>query len=349
MLVIPFYMQLWLLFAKKDDSSNTNSASTISVIIPFRNEYDNLISLANCLNALKLIPGDEVFLIDDQSTDNGASLLENLRAECCLIAIPEGSKGSKKEALRIGINLAQNDWILTTDADCEMSSEWLNTWRTEIGNNRDFVAGQIALRTSSKSILDLFISCEHLALQLVTKASINRKVPLMCSGANLMFRKSLWETMGGYASHRDLASGDDVLFMRDVARFGGRIAFADNKETCVYTKSAANFTMWLQQRIRWMSKSSHIDTINSRFHAILLLIWLFVFPVGCWYFGLYYFLIIIPESLVLRIASPIKLNVSDYLFWPFFRLLYPLMVLFLYAASFFVKLTWKDRRIASET
>jgi len=348
LLFVPFYLHLWLIAAKQQNLEPSSSKSPISVIIPFRNEINNLESLKYCIDRLELISGDEIILVDDQSNDQGVNLLIDLRSECRLVSIPPGNSGSKKEALRLGISLAQNDWILTTDADCKMSSRWIRTWRTEINSKRDFIVGKIALTSSSNSILELFISCEHLALQALTKASINRKVPMMCSGANLMFRKSIWEATGAYSSHLNIASGDDVLFMKDVSKHGGRIAFANGNGTLVTTYSAATISSWLQQRLRWMSKSSHIDTINSRFHSILLLIWLFVFPAGLSYFGWIYLLLIISECLVLRMTSPIQPKISNYLFWPFFRVLYPIMILFLFAASFFVKLKWKDRAIASE-
>ncbi len=348
LLVIPFYLQLWLLVAKEENTNPTNSTSPISVVIPFRNERDNLEILKNCIDSLVLIAGDEIIFVDDQSSDEGFDLLNNLRSECRLVTIPPGKQGSKKEALKLGINLAKNEWILSLDADCTMSSEWINAWRTEIRDNRDFIAGQVALSSATNSMLELFNSAEQLTLQTLSKSSINRKTPMLCSGANLMFRKSIWESTGAYKSHLYVSSGDDVLFMKDVASIGGNIDFANNTNCTVSTVSISSFKEWLQQRLRWMSKTSHIAGINSRFHGILLVAWLFVIPIGLLVYGWIYLLIFIPESLVLRIASPFKPKLSNYLFWPFFRIIYPFLVLLLFVASFFVKLKWKDRAITIE-
>ena len=36
-------------------------------------------------------------------------------------------------------------------------------------------------------------------------------------GRNLMYKRSLFERVGGYAAHQNIQSGDDDLFMRDAA------------------------------------------------------------------------------------------------------------------------------------
>jgi glycosyltransferase involved in cell wall biosynthesis len=346
LLVLPFYMLLWLIAAKAKETGD--SVEPISVVIPFRNEERNLENLKACIERLKILPKDEVILVNDLSSDGGELLLQDLPEYCILISIPQGNIGSKKEALKLGIENAKNNWILTTDADCEFNSSWLYAWRKEINNGNDLICGPVNIVSSHFSLLYMLTSSEHLALQIFTKASILKNVPMLSNGANLMFNKNTWESIGGYQSHAHLASGDDVLLMRDMIHSSKNISYAYSDNCIVSTKSTTNIHTWLNQRLRWMSKSSHLVGFNVKIHASLIILWIFSFPLGLLYFQYTYLLILIPEFLILRYSAPYKLSYFEYLFWPVFRLFYPPIILALFVIKLFYKPIWKGRPIRAE-
>ena len=76
-IVLPFYLMLWILANTGSiESDEPNLEIGISLIIPFRNEENNLPDLINCLGNLQLNDNDEVILVDDQSENSSASRLQ---------------------------------------------------------------------------------------------------------------------------------------------------------------------------------------------------------------------------------------------------------------------------------
>lgn len=349
-LLVPSYLQLWLFWAaaKASKAPISDTKTPISVVIPFRNEADNLESLLACLKQLVIIPNDEVILVNDQSDDGGENFLQNLPDFVKCLTIPEGTISSKKEALKLGIDAAKNQWILTSDADCVFMPSWLNSWRSELDQTSDLICGPVKLKTSGVSLLNSIAGPEHLALQIITKSAILHNVAMLGNGANLMYRKASWMDVGGYASHAHLASGDDVLLMRDMKKASKSIAYASSVNCAVTTNAASTFGAWLNQHLRWMSKSSHLAGMNAKLHAILLLIWMVTFLPALYYYQLPYLLVLIPELVILRVCSPFRVDVFNYIVWPVFRLVYPCIVLILFILNFFYHPRWKGRAVHAE-
>ena len=135
----------------------TDSTTGFSIIIPFRNEAKNLPALLKSIAKLKY-PKNllEVILVDDFSTDasvliynkwrmqNGkipTTLLENLRL----------SASPKKDAIARAIPITTKNWIITTDADCIVPKNWLQTLDGFIAQtNAEMVAGSILYAVKNK-------------------------------------------------------------------------------------------------------------------------------------------------------------------------------------------------------
>src|SRR3984957_12986719 len=96
----------------------------VSAIIPARNEQD---SIARAVESVAAQPEiTEVIVVDDQSTDRTAAILAELAARIPKLkilhthALPPGWVG-KNNAVAVGADAAQGDWLLFTDADtCHM-------------------------------------------------------------------------------------------------------------------------------------------------------------------------------------------------------------------------------------
>jgi len=109
-------------------STNTASSPTISVIIPCRNEENNISSLLSALNQQSYPkPLTEIIVVDDGSTDNTADIVKQF-ANINLIYMDQQNINSyKKKAIETGIIAAHGAWIVTTDADCVPCKNWLQT------------------------------------------------------------------------------------------------------------------------------------------------------------------------------------------------------------------------------
>lgn len=96
----------------------------LSVIIPARNEEDNLRRLLPSLQEGDYAPG-EIIVVDDHSTDETAAVATALGARVIRGAeLPEGWYG-KPWACQQGAEAARGDWLLFLDADLVVSRDGL--------------------------------------------------------------------------------------------------------------------------------------------------------------------------------------------------------------------------------
>ena len=114
-----------------------------SIIVPFRNENENLPQLLSSISMLDY-PTTllEVILVDDGSDlkfkipnyDFKISMLENLRV----------STSPKKDAILTAIQMISNEWIVTTDANCVVHPKWLLTLDSSIQNKKpEMIVGAV--------------------------------------------------------------------------------------------------------------------------------------------------------------------------------------------------------------
>jgi glycosyltransferase involved in cell wall biosynthesis len=322
--------------------------NNITLIIPFRDEASQIPNLLDSLAKLNLLEGDEILLVDDHSSDGGVSWEYRLRSEIQILKSPTNQTGSKKNALSIGINHAKNEWILTSDADCTFNPELLNTWRKQLRASANMFIGPVFSIDDNCSSTSLFHHAENACLQVIALASASHKQPLICSGANLLFRKSIWEQVGGYEHHKHIPSGDDVLLMQSFQKINPKAIFAQfETSNVVRTLAVKTWKSWFLQRRRWASKSGHLANNIQKIHAALLIGWVFVFPIALWFLGPLYFFMLVPEMLIIGfLCRKLKTKFKSWM-WPIFRVFYPVLLIIMPFTSFIWPPTWKKRSFQS--
>src|SRR6187431_720469 len=100
--------------------------TSFSIIVPFRNEAENLPVLLESFSKLNY-PTDlfEVILVDDESEER----LQNLdfRFQITTLNNIRVSNSPKKDAIATAMEVVKTDWVITTDADCKVPKNWLLT------------------------------------------------------------------------------------------------------------------------------------------------------------------------------------------------------------------------------
>lgn len=188
----------------------------VSIVVAARNEVKLLPVLIT-----KLLSQDyssfEVIIVNDRSSDGSESLLNSLKqVNQKLKAIhvhnlPEGWNG-KKNALQLGIEAAQHEIILLTDADCiPNSSQWISKMAGSFKEETDFVLG-FSPYEKKKGFLNQIIQFETLLTAIQYLSFAIKKQPYMGVGRNLAYRKSLFleHSFQGFESQ---TGGDDDLFV----------------------------------------------------------------------------------------------------------------------------------------
>lgn len=191
----------------------------VSVVICVRNEYENLRqNLSYFLD--QDYPDFEVIVVNDHSFDKSLAFLLNLQRKSRILRVvdlKEATLPGKKAALTEGIKAAKNGIILVSDADCRpCSPNWINKMQSVIQQKVAIGLGYSPY-TSKRGFLNVFIRFEtvYTACQYFSFALVG--LPYMGVGRNLIYTKSLFFEQGGFDQHAHIASGDDDLFINQVA------------------------------------------------------------------------------------------------------------------------------------
>jgi cellulose synthase/poly-beta-1,6-N-acetylglucosamine synthase-like glycosyltransferase len=236
--------------------------TTFSILVPFRNEAENLPILLESLSKLKY-PTDlfEVILVDDNS--DLKFKINDLKFKISLIDNIRISNSPKKDAITTGVPMAKNEWIVTTDADCVAPENWLQTMDAFIQNHSvEMIAGAVTY-DCKPSFLHHFQHLDFTSLQGATIGSFGINKGFMCNGANFAYTKSLFQKLNGFAGNDKIASGDDVfLLQKAIAQYPEKVHYLKSKETIVRTQPTDSWKALFHQRVRWASKTS---SYQSRF------------------------------------------------------------------------------------
>lgn len=182
-------------FWKKVESEYSGGGSdlSITVVVPFRNEVENLKALADCLNQ-QSYSSFEVVFVDDHSDDGSWELLQGIAPSFNFRFKMEQleSGNGKKKAILHAIDHSASEIILTTDADCTMGKDWIETMLSPfVKDDVQLAIGPVMLKGDAwwKKLQ----SIEFSALIGMTKVLADLKRPTMANGANLAFTRSAFE------------------------------------------------------------------------------------------------------------------------------------------------------------
>ena len=232
-----------------------------SVLIPFRNEAQNLYELLDSLNRLNFSKNRfEVLFIDDHSEDNGLNILEkfkqNAHFSMRIISLEKPEAYGKKQALTQGIKQSKYPWIVTLDADSIVPQNWLLSIDKILNEtSAEFVTGPVFFR-QQKGLLFQLQASEFMALQALTRASFNLR-PLLSNGTNLVYSKSIFQQVSGFSGNLNISSGDDMFLMRKIWQHKkGALTYNNDWSGAVCTKASDSWRAYAAQQLRWMSKTS---------------------------------------------------------------------------------------------
>ena len=239
-----------------------------TILIPYKNEEKNLAPLIHSLNKLNYKPENfEVLFINNNSTDNGTKLIkEKIRIPHRLLDSTKESTSPKKEALEIGMKEAKFNFIITTDADCEVPENWLQAFNSLIQDKKPkMILGPVKYKNEI-TFIGQFQIIEFLGLQAFTVGSLELGYPFLSNAANLGFEKESFFMLGGYEGNKHIASGDDVFLMEKFKNaYPNDIHYLKSEEAIVQTETQDNWDSLFNQKIRWASKSK---AIKNRFGQI---------------------------------------------------------------------------------
>ncbi len=246
-----FYLIIWrrtapnkqdrlhpLLPSDKGERRRDEQTPLISVIVPARNEEENIV---RCVSSLLEQDYEryEVIVVDDGSTDKTSSILDELahthpnRQRLWVLRLrdlPTGWAG-KPHAIHRGVQEAQGDWLLFTDADTWHAP---NCLRSAVVQAMQEQADMFTL--SAEQELPAFwdrtlMPMAYLGISMLyppRQVNNPRSKVAVANGQYILIRRAVYEVVGGYA-RPDLRGTllDDRDLARVIKETGFRLRFVD--------------------------------------------------------------------------------------------------------------------------
>ena len=343
----------------KFQSKDIPEKTPFSIIVPFRNEENNLPQLLKSIKNLDY-PTDlyEIILIDDDSEDrsveNIKTFIENGLQHVTILKNNVKSTSPKKEAISMAIKKAKYNWVITTDADCIVPKLWLKSFNGMIQNTPARLIAAPVNYHDIASFLDRFQTLDLLSLIGTTIGCFGIKEPFLANGANLAYKKELFSELSGFEGSTEIASGDDVYLLQKAVKHNSEdVFYLKTIDATVETKPQRNWNQLVSQRLRWAAKSTHYKSFFGIFTGFLVMLMnlLIVVLIPIVAFGILTtnnfisilliklsidFLLIFKTSRFLHQESVLTSYLAASIFYPFFST----YIIFI---SFYKAYTWKGR------
>ena len=339
-LLVVFYRGWWIHLKKQVAASKTYELTSISVVIPFRNEVANLPKLVESISKLTKLPLEFIW-VNDHSEDDSLVVLQNLPENHRLISLSENEFG-KKSAIRQGIQYAKGEFILTWDADITVPTSYFEKLQTTPIADLHI----LPVRMVSNTLIESFYELDYYFLSSINIAVSAFAQPIVASGANLLFKKAAFQSLDSYPKHKNIASGDDLFLLTDFKRAKKDIQTNTCSYLTVETETPNSLNTFFQQRLRWIGKTSHINDQTT--NAIGLL--------GFLYLTTFIYLLFTPHWFVVLVLKIVfdMLILLPYLHclrrkkitWstPFFTLIYPVYFILIIGLNLIMNPQWKGRK-----
>jgi biofilm PGA synthesis N-glycosyltransferase PgaC len=333
---------------------HNSNPTPVSVIVPFRNEAQNLPTILQELANQKNVQAEFIF-VDDHSTDFGGRLVLQWAARDGRFKLLQNDvhELGKKAAIAKGVAAASHRWIVTTDADTTRSNLWLQHIAGQISPDLHLLCAPVVI--DAQNFFSKFQSLEMCVLNTITGASIQLGTPIMCSGANLAFDKDALSELEAHPADTSLLSGDDVFLMQRMHIAGKKIGYCISADAAVHTHAASWRYFW-QQRVRWASKTSALQNRHATkfaqlvFVANMMVIWCLV---GCLFFHgplhlfVGYLALKTLADLLVLMPSAVRFGKTKDLFsLPWLVLAYPFYTIGVGLLSLWWRPKWKGRDLS---
>jgi len=347
---ILYYFGIFSFFVFSSDYANDVSEELpVSIIIAAKNETFNLKqNLPFYINQKHF--KFELILINDHSTDDTLKVLQlfkeqNPQLDITIVNLKSDSRsGNKKNAITKGVEKAKYANLLFTDADCKPNSDKWISLMTDRLSKKQLVLGYGAYQKIPKSWLNKLIRFETLmtALQYFSYAKIG--IPYMGVGRNLAYKKELFVKNNGFIAHQHIKSGDDDLFVNQVAT-KKNTAICYRKKAHTVSKVHTNFKKWIHQKRRHISTANHYQKkhqfLLALFYVTNLLFWILTLflifnsaPISVMLF----FILRLSIQYFYLHKTAVKLNEKDLIiFVPILELFLLLVQMYLFVANTIVK------------
>ncbi len=323
-----------------------------SIIIAARNEEKNI---TDCLNSIlnQTYPSSlyEIIIANDNSTDRTELICQDFINQHSNIKIvnvkTEVNTKGKANALAQGIENANGEILLITDADCIVPNTWVEEIIRRYEDNVGLVGGFTLQKSSTP--FEGMQSLDWTFILGLAAAWAGLKYPLGGIGNNLSFRKSTYDETGGYRKLK-FSVTEDYTVVQAILSSPKRwkYVYPIDRKLLVESKPCNDWQTLIRQKHRW--GKGGLDLKFAGLVVMLIGFLMHVSPFIILYWG---GVLQATTALVLKFSSDYfflhyilkKLNKVDDLRWFYWFEIY--FIFYVIALPFLVffggKVKWKGR------
>jgi len=355
------YVFLILLFSfgvaklKKSNLRERDDKTNASIVIPFKNEEQNLPTLIQSILSLNTNQRTiEVIFVNDHSSDNSINIISSIKSiseNLIFKTIDLNHEHGKKAAQHAGVMAASFDMVMFTDADCMVPQQWIDLMIGKLKDDSVMVCGAVVYQ-QRKSISNLVFRADFSSLVLSGAGAIGIGKPIFCNAANMLIRKTSYQIIHKEIKGKSNASGDDVFLLHAVIKhFGARsVLYCFYNEAVVSTPSPKSYTDFIKQRQRWASKSilyrntmavltSFIVFMMSFTICVLAVLFTKTSLIAC---AAVLTLKTLADTILFYTGKKLKGNTNMYLYHILFQPVYPIYIVVTAILSLTVNPKWKQ-------
>jgi cellulose synthase/poly-beta-1,6-N-acetylglucosamine synthase-like glycosyltransferase len=239
----------------------TSHRPKVTVLVAARNEET---TISSCLDSLwrQDYPTEllQIIVINDRSSDNTRQIIlehKNRKSILKLVDISKDLSGmmGKMNALAQGIDHADGEIILVTDADCRVSTGWVSEMVSYFTEKIGLVGSLTVITHPEKTgkIFDKIQTLDWFFLQAIASGTAGIHLPVSVLGNNFGFRKSVYNEIGGFASIGFSLTEDMALLNSIIKKTDYKIAYPLQSDSMIQSLPLNHIYEFFQQRKRWLS------------------------------------------------------------------------------------------------
>ena len=216
--------------------------------------YNEELRIENCLKSVipQIINEDELELIilDDGSEDGTAKICNNILKEFDFpskITFKSISHRGLFETRNYGIKISSGEFILFLDSDAIIDSKWFENIKYSFENeNVDLVSGKVKHLNKESKIATFLFYAHFDCITIKEKSRVLNNKETYIIGANMGFRKSVFDKIGGFVTLLKNRGDDTYISKKYRNKFPERKEFYNN-EAIVYNEHTDSLKIWFLQ------------------------------------------------------------------------------------------------------
>lgn len=225
---------------------------TVSVIIPARNEQGTIIrALRSVITSHYPLEKIECFVVDNNSTDTTASLVQNYQSlyphlPVTLLSQPQPGKA---HALNAGLKAATGDLVMCLDADSYLTPQSLQNAAARFTDPQVVALAANVKIIPKKGLLNLIQQFEYLICYQMKRAEYHFNINYIIGGIGSTFRRQAIQAIGYYDT--DTVTEDIDLTFK-LLRQGNRAQkITYDPKVIAFTEHVPDIKSLIRQRFRW--------------------------------------------------------------------------------------------------